>query len=200
MNKILAALAPIALLQPSALAAQASQDPASIKAGNYTIDSNHTLVQFSINHLGFNDFFGILPKATGTLSFDPKALDATKLDVSVPVALLSTTNEKLDGELKGASWFDAATYPTMRFVSTDVKQTGPRTARITGTLTMHGVSKPLILDATFGGAGVNRMNKAVTAGFHATGTLKRSDFGVSRLVPMVSDAVTLTITAAFEQK
>ena len=200
MQKILAALAPLALLVPTAISAEASVDPATIKAGTYSIDSNHTQVQFSVNHFGFNNFFGILPRATGTLTFDPKAIAATKLDVSVPVDQVATTNATLDSELKSANWFDAATYPTIRFVSSQVKQTGPRTALISGTVTFHGVSKPLVLNATFGGAGTNPMNKRVTAGFQATGTLKRSEFGVTRFVPMVSDAVTLTITAAFEQK
>ncbi|RYY05271.1 MAG: polyisoprenoid-binding protein, partial [Alphaproteobacteria bacterium] len=155
---------------------------------------------FSVNHFGFNDYFGTLPGATGTLVLNPKQLAATKLDVSLPVERISTTNATLDGELKSADWFDAAKYPTIRFVSQTVTQTGPRTARISGTVTMHGVSKPMTLDATFGGAGVNPLSKAYTAGFKATGTIKRTDFGVSKYAPLVGDAVTLSITAAFEQK
>jgi polyisoprenoid-binding protein YceI len=120
--------------------------------------------------------------------------------VSLPVERISTTNATLDGELKSADWFDAAKYPTIRFVSQSVTRTGPRTAKISGTVTMHGVSKPMVLDATFGGAGVNPLSKAYTAGFKATGTLKRSEFGVTKYVPLVGDAVTLSITAAFEQK
>lgn len=193
-------LLPVALIFPVALIAQASPDPASVKAGNYAVESSHTLVQFSVNHFGFNDFFGTLPGATGTMSLDPKALQSTKLDVSIPVERISTTNTVLDGELKGADWFDAAKYPTIHFVSQQVTQTGPRTAKISGTITMHGVSKPIVLDATFGGAGVNPLNKAYTIGFKATGLLKRSDFGVTKYVPLVGDDVAISISAAFEQK
>jgi polyisoprenoid-binding protein YceI len=200
MNRLLAALFPIALVVPAALLAQASPEPAAVKAGTYAIEPAHTLVQFGVNHFGFNNFFGTFPNASGSLTLDPKALASAKLDVSIPVDRVSTTNATLDGELKSADWFDAAKYPTIRFVSTQVTQTGARTARITGTVTMHGVSKPMTLNATFGGAGVNPMSKTFTAGFQATGTLNRSDFGVTKYVPMVSDAVTLNITAAFEQK
>jgi len=200
MHTIVRALIPLALIVPAAVIAQASPDAAAVKAGSYAIDPNHTLVQFSVNHFGFNDYFGTLPGATGTMTLDPKRIAATKIDVSLPVERVSTTNATLDGELKSADWFDAAKYPTIRFVSQRVTQTGARTAKISGTVTMHGVSKPMVLDATFGGAGVNPLSKAYTAGFKATGTLKRSDFGVTKYVPLVGDAVTLSITAAFEQK
>jgi polyisoprenoid-binding protein YceI len=179
--------------------AQAPTAPQSVQAGTYKVESNHTLARFTVNHFGFNEFFGVIPGATGTMTLNPKALAATKLDVSLPVSAISTTNATLDGELKSADWFDAAKYPTIRFVSQKVVPTGPRTARITGTITMHGVSKPLTLDATLGGAGVNMMDKAYTVGFAATGTLKRSDFGITKYVPAVSDAVKLDITVAFEK-
>lgn len=188
-----------AIAAPSFLTAQAPVAPESVEAGTYKVESNHTLAQFAVNHFGFNDFFGTIPGATGSLSIDPKALGTAKLDVSLPVDRISTTNATLDAELVSADWFDTATYPTIRFVSQKVEKTGPRTARISGTVTMHGVSKPLTLDATFGGAGVNPMDKAYTIGFAATGTLKRSDFGVSKYVPAVSDEVQIKITAAFEK-
>ncbi|KPH65335.1 YceI family protein [Novosphingobium aerophilum] len=196
---LLAAAAPALAVAPSLVTAQASAAPEAVQAGTYKVESNHTLAQFAVNHFGFNDFFGTIPGATGSLSLDPKALAATTLDVSLPVARIATTNDTLDEELRSADWFDAATYPTIRFVSRKVEQTGPRTARISGTVTLHGVTKPMVLDATFGGAGVNPMNKAYTIGFSATGTLKRSEFGVSKYVPAVSDDVQVRITAAFEK-
>lgn len=188
-----------------ALAAQSSDlvaapvAPQSVEAGTYKVEPNHTLTEFTVNHFGFTDYFGVIPRATGSLLFNPKAVAATKLDVSLPVDGISTTNATLDGELKSADWFDAATYPSIRFVSQKVVQTGARTARISGTITMHGVSKPLVLEATLGGAGVNMMDKAYTIGFSATGTLKRSDFGITKYVPAVSDEVRIRISAAFEK-
>jgi polyisoprenoid-binding protein YceI len=189
----------LALVLAAPLAAQATHDAALVQAGSYRTDPSHTLVQFDVNHFGFSQFFGVFPAATGTLTLDPKALNKSKLDVSVPVARVSTTNATLDEELRSADWFDAAKYPTIRFVSSSVTRTGANTAKIAGTVTMHGVSKPLVLDASFGGAGANPLSKAYTVGFKATGRLKRTDFGVSKYAPLVSDDVTLTIAAAFEK-
>lgn len=199
MKTILLSTALFAAIVPATMAVAAPAAPQDIQAGTCKVESNHTLAEFTVNHFGFNDFFGVIPRAIGSLTLNPKAIAATKLDVSLPVAEISTTNSTLDAELKSADWFDAAKYPAIRFVSQKVVQTGPRTARITGTLTMHGVAKPMVLDATFGGAGVNMMDKAYTVGFSAVGTLKRSDFGVSKYVPAVSDEVKVKISAAFEK-
>lgn len=173
---------------------------ATVNAGKYAIDSSHTLVQFGVSHFGINEFFGTFPGATGTLVLDPKNLTAAKLDVTLPVARVSTTNATLDKELVGADWFDAAKFPYMRFTSTSVTRTGAATATITGNLTMHGVTKPITLNATFDAAATNPMNKAYTLGFKATGVLKRTEFGVSKYAPLVSDETQLTISAAFELK
>ena len=193
----LAALMAAAL--PSAVIAAAPAAPQATQAGTYKVETHHTLAEFTVNHFGFNDFFGVISGATGSLVLDPKAIGATKLDISLPADGISTTNAALDSELKGADWFDAAQYPTIRFVSQKVVQTGPRTARISGTITMHGVTKLLVLDASFGGAGVNMLDKAYTVGFSATGTLKRSDFSITKYVPAVSDEVRIKISAAFEK-
>ena len=97
-------------------------------------------------------------------------------------------------------WFDAEKFPTMRFVSTKVVKTGERTADVTGNLTLHGVTRPVTLKATFKAAAVNPMNKIYTIGFNAKGVIKRTDFGVSKYAPLVSDETTIAITAAFEKQ
>lgn len=202
MKRVLASAVLAATFAFSApiIAQQADHNAAQIQAGTYALDSAHTLVRFTVEHFGINEFFGTLPGATGTLSLNPKALASTKLDVSVPVASVSTTNKTLDGELVSADWFDAAKYPTMRFVSTKVVKTGANSADVTGNLTLHGVTRPVTLKATFRAAALNPMKKAYTLGFSATGAIKRSDFGVSKYVPMVSDETTIAITAAFEKQ
>ena len=194
---VAAALA-AALLAPAATLAKPAA-PA-VPAGTYKVESRHTLALFSINHLGFNQFYGTIPNATGTLTLDPANAAADKLDVSLPVAAISTTNTVLDGELKDPTWLDAAKYPEIHFTATKVTKTGARTALITGDLTLHGVTRPVTLNATFGGAGTNPLTKAYTVGFAATGSIKRSDFGVTKYLPLIGDAVELTITAAFEKQ
>jgi polyisoprenoid-binding protein YceI len=197
--RILLALASLAAFVASA-AAQATLGPDDIQAGTYAIDTNETLVRYGTIHMGFNEFWGTFPGATGTMTIDPKALADTKLDVTVPVATVETTNRILNGFLFSDSFLDAGKYPKMHFVSTEVTRTGAKTAKVTGNLTLHGVTKKIELDVTFIGAGPNAFSKVPTIGFEAEGALNRSDFGVGKDVPLVSDRTTITISAAFEKK
>jgi polyisoprenoid-binding protein YceI len=150
--------------------------------------------------MGFSTWYGDFTGAKGSLSLDPKNVAASKLDITIPTGSISTTNAVLDGELKDPSWFDAAKYPTITFRSTKVTPTGVATAQVAGDLTFHGVTKPVVLTATYKAAGVNPMNKAYTVGFEVKGSLKRSEFGVKNYVPAVGDDVELTISAPFERK
>lgn len=185
---------------PAAHAQIASSDPAHVKAGTYKIEPYHTQVDFSVLHFGFTNFAGQFSGASGSLVLNPSKLAASKLDVSIPIASVKTTVAKLDDELKGDQWFDAAQFPDARFVSTKIMPLGHGRATITGTLTLHGVTRPLILTARFIGAGVNPLDKAYTVGFEATGTIQRSAFGVKTYVPMVGDDVRVTIAGAFEKQ
>jgi polyisoprenoid-binding protein YceI len=176
-----------------------THDPAKVPPGNYSIEPYHTQVLFSVNHLGFTNFYGNFSNVSGSLVLDAKKAAGDTVTITVPVKSVSTTSPKLNEELVAADWLDAAQFPTMEFRSTGVKLTGKATADVAGTLTLHGVTKPLTLHATFIGAGVNILDKHETVGFQLTGTLKRSDFGVSKYVPLVSDEIQLTIEAAFEK-
>lgn len=192
----LAALSLVATLST----AQAATAPQDVQAGTYQVETSHTQVTFSLLHFGFTQYSGLFSGATGSLTFDPAHPTASKLSVSIPVASVQTTSAKLTDELHGADWFDAARYPTATFVSTKVVPTGAGSAAVTGNFTLHGVTKPLTLQVRYVGAGINPMDKAYTLGFQATGTLKRSDFGVKTYVPMVGDDVTLSIAGAFEKQ
>jgi polyisoprenoid-binding protein YceI len=191
--------AALAALPASAQAQVANAAPSAVQAGDYTVDASHTRTQFTVSHMGFSDWYGDFTGATGTLSLDPKAVAKAKVDITIPVASVVTTNATLDGELKSAAWFDADKFPTIRFTSTKVVQTGARTALISGDLTFHGVTKPVVLKASFNASGVNPLNKAYTIGFNATTELRRSEFGVKTYVPLISDTVDLRISAAFEK-
>jgi polyisoprenoid-binding protein YceI len=197
---VIPALMAAALLPAAAMAQMGGSPTTPVPAGTYKVDSHHTLAAFAINHMGFNDFYGVIPNATGTLMLDPANPSADMLDISLPTAGISTTNSVLDGELKDPSWLDAAKYPDIHFTATKVTQTGAHTAHIDGNLTLHGVTKPVALDATFGGAGTNPLTKTFTIGFSATGMFKRSDFGVTKYVPLIGDDIHLLITAAFEKQ
>lgn len=178
----------------------ASADPATVQAGSYKVESYHTQVGFSLSHFGFSHFSGSFSGATGTLEIDPAKPAASRLEVTLPVSSVATTVSKLTEELKGDQWFNAAQYPTATFTSTKVTPIGKDSATIAGNLTLLGVTRPVTLTAHFVGGGVNPLDKAYTIGFDATGTIKRSDFGVKTYVPMVGDDVQLTIAGAFEKQ
>src|SRR5450432_3143254 len=118
---------------------------AAVQPGAYAIEPTHTRILFSINHLGTSTWYGDFTGASGTAKIDPAHPAASSVEVSVPVASVSTTNATLDGELKGPDWFDAAKFPTMTFKSTQVRATGPNEGEIVGDLTLHGVTRPVTL-------------------------------------------------------
>ena len=194
---IAAGLSATATAQPSS--GPATHLPAAVQAGAYKVDHDHTQVLFSVSHMGFSEYSGRFSGVEGALRIDPRHVAASSLDVTIPVASISTTSEKLDGELRSADWLDAASFPQMRFRSVKVSPLGAGRARIDGMLTLHGVTRPVSLDANFVGAGVNPLDKAYTVGFRATGTLSRSAFGVKTYEPLIGDQVTLTIVGAFEK-
>ncbi len=199
MNSSVARLVMMAAcLMPCAARAQVAPD--AIQPGTYIIDTKETLARYTVMHMGFSEFWGTFPGVTGTLTIDPKALPDAKLDVTIPVVGVETTNRELNAELFSDEFFDGEKYRALHFVSTAVTRTGPTTAKVAGDLTMHGVTKPVTLDVTFIGAGLNYFNKVATVGFKAEGTVKRSDFGLGKYVPIVSDETRISISAAFEKK
>lgn len=205
---LIAASAAIAtpIVAQQAMQPPGSRNPAAVTGGTYRVDPGHTLVGWRVNHFGFNDYFGLFGDVTGTLTLDPRQPNAAKVDVTIPVSKVTTASEGLTSHLLragkdgGKPDFFGPNPADARFVSTRVVAAG-QTAKITGNLTLNGVTKPVTLDATFSGAGKapEQMGGKETVGFHAKTTIKRSDFGVAYAIPLVSDAVTLDITAAFEK-
>ena len=193
-----AALLATSTAAPDALALPATPTLATIKAGTYKVDGNHSQVGFSVLHFGFTNYSGLFGGAAGTLQIDPAHLEAAKLDVTISVDSVTTTVSELTDELKGEKWFDITHFPNATFTSTKVVAASNGETTITGNLTLHGVTKPVVLHAHLIGSGVNPLDKAYTVGFEATGTVKRSQFGISAYVPAVGDDVPLRIAGAFE--
>ncbi len=201
INKIFAAAVVAgSLAAPHAFAQATVSVGAKVEAGAYAVEPTHTRVLFSVSHMGFTTWYGEFTKTSGTLTLDPAHPAASKLTIKIDTASVSTSNSVLDSELKSPTWFGAAAYPSIDFVSTKVQQTGANTAKVTGNLTFHGVTKPVTLSVKFNGAGINPMDKKYTAGFEVSGELKRSDFGVKTYVPMIGDDVKLIISAGFEHQ
>ncbi|KTE04458.1 hypothetical protein ATE68_02100 [Sphingopyxis sp. H038] len=206
----LAALALALVATPIVLAqggsAPGAPDKTRVTAGTYAADAGHTMVVWEVDHLGFSKYTGIFGDVTGTLVIDPKNLAAAKVDVTIPVAKVTTASAGLTSHLLragkdgGKPDFFGAAPADAKFVSTSVVlDSDGDEAKVTGNLTLNGVTKPVTLDVDFHGAGMG-MNKKETIGFQAETTIKRSDFGVSMGIPYVSDAVELEIHAAFEKQ
>ena len=198
----LAATAP--LLAQSTPEVPGQMDATRVVAGTYVADPSHSLIAWEVNHFGFSDYIGLFGDVAGTLTLDPANLSAASVDVTIPVAKVTTASAGLTDHLlrpgkDGAKPdFFGPEPDDARFVSTSVTATG-NMAKIEGNLTLNGISRPVTLDAEFTGAGANPYNKKLTVGFSATTMIKRSDFGINTAIPFVSDAVELEIHVAFEK-
>jgi polyisoprenoid-binding protein YceI len=171
--------------------------PAFAKTETYALDSTHAHVQYAVDHLGFSTSRGAFRDVSGTLVLDTDKPETARLNVTIPVASFDSFNAKRDEHIKSADFLDAAKFPEMKFVSTKVERTGEKTAKVTGDLTLHGVTRPVVLDVTLHQVGTHPMMKKDWAGFSATGTVKRSEFGIPQGIPFVSDAVQITLDAEF---
>jgi len=200
----LTAFAP-ALTAQGAPQVPGAKDPARVTAGTYAADPNHSLIGWEVNHFGFNDYYGLFGDVAGTLTIDPANPSAAKVDVTIPVANVTTASKGLTEHLLRAGkdggkpdFFGPAPAPA-RFVSTSVKADGMK-AMITGDLTLNGVTRPVTFEAEFTGAGNNPYNKKATIGFEAETEIKRSDYGITTAIPFVGDEVELDISVAFEKQ
>lgn len=166
----------------------------------YTMDPGHTDIIATWSHFGFSTPSAMFDQVTGTLTYDPENPEKSSVQVTIPVSSIHTSSAKLDEHLQAGDFFDVAKWPDIRFKSTKVVQGAtPDTLKVTGDLSMHGVTKPVTLDVTVNKVGMRR--DARTAGFSATASLKRSDFGISLYTPMVSDEIDLRMTTeAIESK
>ncbi len=160
----------------------------------YQLDPGHTMVLFSWNHFGYSNPTADLGLGEGTLVFDEQHPAQSSVQVTLPLDRLDTHVPALDEHLKKPDFFDAAKYPTVTFKSTAVQPLGGNKFKVAGNLTVHGVTRPVVLDATLNKVGPHPMTKAQSIGFDATASLKRSDFGVGAYVPAVSDDITIRIT------
>lgn len=161
---------------------------------HYTLDPDHTEVHFSWSHFGFSHPAGRFDRFTGDFNFDPVDPTRSTVTVTIPVDSMDTGVAKLDEHLTGPEFFDAVRYPDAVFKSRRVERNSDHALKVTGDLTLHGVTKPVVLDATVNKIGDNPMMKVPSAGFDADVTLKRSDFGVGKFVPNVSDEVKVHIS------
>src|SRR5476651_569401 len=187
----------LCLLLAAAPAAASSADKAAAKPikpkiDKYAFDPAHTQISFTADHLGFSHPSGRFTKFTGGFTFDPKHAEDSAVTVTIETASLDLGAPEWDAAVKSADFLNAAKFPKMIFKSTKVEKTGKNKGALTGDLTLLGVTHPVTLDVTYNKSGVNPYNKKFVAGFSATGTLNRSDFGMTYGLPGIGDTVTLS--------
>ncbi len=158
----------------------------------YLIDANHTLPRFSYNHLGFSNQLSRFNKAAGKIILDRQAQTGS-VDVTVDTRSVDTGSQLFNEHIQGADFLDTAKYPTMTFVSNQLKFDGDNLVAVDGTLTLKGISKPVTLTVTSLQCMPHPMLKKAACGANATTVVKRSDFNMGKYVPLVGDDVTVTI-------
>lgn len=159
----------------------------------YKLDTNHTMVLASWDHFGYSHPVAYFGQADGTLVYDAAKPEAASVQVTLPLAGLDALIPDLTEHLRSPDFFDAEKYPAITFKSTKVEAAGEGKLKVTGDLTIRDVTKPVVLDVTLNKAGEGR-NGQPKIGFDATTSISRSEFGVARFVPNVSDRIELRIS------
>jgi polyisoprenoid-binding protein YceI len=176
---------------------------AQVPAATYKLDPTHASVTWKVMHMGLANYTARFTKIDATIEYDPANKAQSKVSVTIDPTSLKTDYpfpEKTDFDTKlsmGEDWLNAGEHKTITFTSTAVEMTGEKTGKVTGDLTFLGVTKPVVLDVVLNGEIEHPMTKKPALGFSASGTLKRSDFGMTKFVPMVADDVHLVIETEF---
>lgn len=168
--------------------------PAFAEAQKYTLDSSHSQIVFTYNHLGYSTSYGMFSGFAGEIMFDQAAPAASSVNVSFPVKTMLTGWQERFDHFMSPDFFDATDEEMVTFTSTSIEVTGEGTALITGDLTLNDVTKSVVLDAKLNQVGDHPMAGKPWAGFDATTTLLRSDYNLGQFAPFVSDEVVVNIS------
>jgi polyisoprenoid-binding protein YceI len=193
-------------LHSFALAAALLLSPALAQAATWEIDPSHSSVGFGVKHMMVTTVKGQFQKVTGTVEIDDKDVTKSSVEVTVDVGSITTHDEKRDAHLKSPDFFDVAKYPTATFKSTKVQKAGKDKLKVTGDLTLHGVTKPVVLEVEGPTPPFKTPFGTVVRGVHATGKIDRKDFGIgwNKVLDnggvLVGNQVTLDLSAELTEK
>lgn len=182
------------LLTTTALAVATFGTAATAAPTTFILDSSHSQIVFSYDHLGYSTTFGMFSGFEGEIAFDEADPAASSVFVSFPVQTMFTGWEQRDAHFMSADFFEATANEMVTFESTGIEVTGENTALITGDLTMNGITQSVVLDTVLNQASNHPMQETPWMGFNATTTLLRSDFDVGAFAPFVSDEVEVIIS------
>ncbi|MCG5075501.1 YceI family protein [Paraburkholderia tagetis] len=175
----------------------------SVPAGHYTLDAHHWSIVFDADHLHYTRFVMRFDRASAQLDWPAHALEDARVEATIDAASLDTNVPLLDRMVKGSEMLDVERYAQIRFASTRFERTadvgGKPAGKLTGDLTIHGVTQPVTLDVVFNGYAPDPLTKQPTLGFAATGRFSRAKFGLTTWYPAVGDEIDVRIQAEFEQ-
>jgi len=171
-----------------------------LRGGQYSLDKDHAVLLWKINHLGFSSYIGRFNEFDASLDFDPENIENASLEVIIDTASIDVGNPDFEDDLRGSSWFDVENHPQAVFRTTSfVESLSEDTFVYRGDLTFLGTTAPVDLTVTFNGGGNNFLTRRYTLGFTATTTFQRSDFGLTNLVRFgIGDDVELEVHVEFQ--
>jgi polyisoprenoid-binding protein YceI len=167
--------------------------PAAAELQSWNIDGAHTAAQFSLRHLGISTVRGAFTKVSGTVKYDPSNLNATTVEAIIEAASIDTRVEMRDNDLRGPNFFDATKYPTLTFKSRKVDPAGAGKLKVTGDLTIRGVTKEVIFDVDGPTETVKDPKGNLHMGASASTKINRKEFGVNGAATTAGDEVSITI-------
>jgi polyisoprenoid-binding protein YceI len=187
-------------LAGTALANPTSTDPSAAPKGDYVLDKRHACLLVKVPHMGgFSRFTMRFDRLDGGFAYDPATWTATKVTITVDPTSINTGLPDFDKTIAGPSYFDSARYPAITFVSSKVEGANGK-GTVSGDLTFHGVTKPVVLDVAFNGVGPGMLGAGTRMGFSGTAHIKRSDFGVTTMSQFAGDDLDLVFEVEFVKK
>jgi polyisoprenoid-binding protein YceI len=167
-----------------------------INAGElYSLDKSHTQIKFSVNRGGWTRITGWFEKFDGSINFDQENVTNSSVNAIIQTGSINTGFARRDAHLRSPDFFSSKEFPTIKFKSSSIEKTGNKSGKMTGNLTMLGVTKPITLEVVFNRKANHPRNNRVFSGFTAQGKLNRSDFGMNFILRAVSDEVLIKIEA-----
>jgi polyisoprenoid-binding protein YceI len=163
------------------------------QANAWQIDPKHTAAQFSVRHLGISTVRGEFSKVSGTVQYDPANLGKTSIQATIEVASINTRVEARDNDLRSPHFFDVAKYPTITFQSKKIEAAGAGKLKVTGDLTMHGVTKDVVLDVDGPATAPKDQQGTQRMGASATTKVNRQDYGINGAPGVAGDEITITL-------
>ncbi len=166
----------------------------------WTVDRAHSKIGFSVSHMMLSEVEGNFKKFEATLTSSKEDFSDAVFDITIDAASINTENESRDKDLRSDHYFDVAKYPQITFKSTSVSKAGDKKYKVTGNLTMHGVTKVVTFDLTLNGIGTGMTTHKPVAGFKATGKVNRTDFNIGSVPKsMIGGEITITANGEFDQ-